>query len=73
MRGDFMSSDYTHKQGIVYKNQFHVIFCPKYRRKVLADEVGCLLYGQGVILVAQSVTYLRKPYRNIVRTKKTSE
>ena len=29
-----MIDDYTHKKGIVYKNQFHVIFCPKYRRKV---------------------------------------
>ncbi len=31
--------EYVHKKGIVYKNQFHVIFCPKYRRKVLADGV----------------------------------
>lgn len=23
----------------MYKNQFHVIFCPKYRRKVLIDGV----------------------------------
>ena len=30
---------YTHKSGIVYKNQFHIIFCPKYRRKVLVDGV----------------------------------
>ena len=34
-----MIDDYTHKKGIVYKNQFHVIFCPKYRRKVLVDGV----------------------------------
>lgn len=27
------------KKGIVYKNQFHVIFCPKYRRKVLVGRV----------------------------------
>lgn len=27
------------KKGIVYKNQFHVIFCPKCRRKVLVDGV----------------------------------
>lgn len=33
-------SGYTHKQGLVYKNQFHVVFCPKYRRKVLTDEVA---------------------------------
>jgi Transposase and inactivated derivatives len=30
---------YTHKEGIVYLNQYHVIFCPKYRRKVLVDEI----------------------------------
>lgn len=30
---------YTHKEGIVYLNQFHIIFCPKYRRKVLVDGV----------------------------------
>lgn len=30
---------YTHKNGLVYKNQFHVIFCPKYRRKVLVNGV----------------------------------
>lgn len=34
-----MSDDYTHKKGIVYKNQFHIIFCPKYRRKVLVNVV----------------------------------
>ena len=35
--------DYTHKKGIVYKNQFHVIFCPKYRRKVLVDGIDVRL------------------------------
>ncbi|PSL43231.1 putative transposase [Salsuginibacillus halophilus] len=35
-----MTTDYTHKKGIVYKHQFHVIFCPKYRRKVLVDDVA---------------------------------
>lgn len=34
-----MKDDYTHKKGIVYKNQFHIIFCPKYRRKVLVNGV----------------------------------
>ena len=34
-----MSDGYTHKKGIVYKNQFHIIFCPKYRRKVLVNGV----------------------------------
>ncbi|MBO5551222.1 MAG: IS200/IS605 family transposase [Lachnospiraceae bacterium] len=35
--------DYTHKSGIVYKNQFHIIFCPKYRRRVLVDGVDVRL------------------------------
>lgn len=34
-----MPSEYEHKKGIVFKNQFHVIFCPKYRRPVLVDGV----------------------------------
>ena len=32
-------SEYIHKNGLVYKNQFHVIWCPKYRRPVLVNEV----------------------------------
>ena len=36
-------SDYVRKDGLVYKNQFHVIFCPKYRRKVLVDGVDTRL------------------------------
>ena len=38
-----MSDGYVHKQGLVYKNQFHVIFCPKYRRPVLVDGVDVRL------------------------------
>lgn len=38
-----MSDGYTHKSGIVYKHQFHIIFCPKYRRKVLVDGVDTRL------------------------------
>lgn len=34
-----MSDDYTHKKGIVYKNQFYIVFCPKYRRKVLVNGI----------------------------------
>ena len=41
-RSVFMQ-DYTRKKGIVYKNQFHVIFCPKYRRKVLVDGIDVRL------------------------------
>ena len=38
-----MSDGYVHKQGLVYKNQFQVIFCPKYRRPVLVDGVDVRL------------------------------
>ena len=34
-----MSGEYIHKQGLVYKNQFHGVCCPKYRRPVLVDGV----------------------------------
>ena len=34
---------YTHKEGIVYKNQYHIVFCPKYRRKVLVNGVDVRL------------------------------
>lgn len=32
-------NEYTHKNGIVYKNQFHIIFATKYRKPVLTDNV----------------------------------
>lgn len=38
-----MNDEYTHKEGIVYKNQFHIIWCPKYRRPVLTDGVDIRL------------------------------
>ena len=34
---------YNHKEGLVYKNQYHIIFCPKYRRKVLVKGVDVRL------------------------------
>ena len=34
-----MNDQYTHKEGLVYLNQYHIIFCPKYRRKVLVDDI----------------------------------
>ena len=34
---------YTHKRGVVYKNQYHIIFCPKYRRPVLVNGVDTRL------------------------------
>ena len=30
---------YVHKKGLVYKNQYHIIFCPKYRRKGLINGI----------------------------------
>lgn len=38
-----MNDTYTHKKGLVYKNQFHIIWCPKYRRPVLTDGVDTRL------------------------------
>lgn len=35
-----MSDNYIYKKGIVYKNQYHIIFCPKYRRKVLINNIA---------------------------------
>ena len=37
------SDGYNHKEGIVYKNQYHIIFCPKYRRSVLVHGVDVRL------------------------------
>lgn len=31
---------YTRKNTIVYLNQYHVIFCPKYRRRVLIGKIA---------------------------------
>lgn len=40
---DFIETTYCHKKGLIYKNQYHIIFCPKYRRKVLVDGVDVRL------------------------------
>ena len=37
------SDGYNHKEGLVYKNQYHIIFCPKYRRSVLVHGVDVRL------------------------------
>ena len=34
-----MDIKYKSKKGLVYLNQYHVIFCPKYRRKVLVGDI----------------------------------
>ena len=38
-----IKDNYTHKKGLVYQNQFHIVFCPKYRRPVLVDGVDVRL------------------------------
>ena len=35
-----MDDMYTRKKGIIYKNQYHIIWCSKYRRKVLVDGIA---------------------------------
>ena len=35
--------EYHHEPHLVYSCQYHVIFCPKYRRKVLTDGVDTRL------------------------------
>ena len=37
------SNEYNQNEGIVHKNQFHIVFCPKYRRKVLVQGVDVRL------------------------------
>ena len=37
------SNSYRYKDGLVYRNQYCVIFCPKYRRKVLVNGVDIRL------------------------------
>ena len=34
-----MNNQYIYKEGIVYLNQYHIVFCPKYRRKVLTGDI----------------------------------
>ena len=34
-----MSDGYIHKKNLVYKNQFHIIFCPKYRKSILIGDI----------------------------------
>ena len=33
------TNDYHHGEHIVYSCRYHVVFCPKYRRKVLVDGI----------------------------------
>jgi len=36
---ELSNKKYNHSNTIVYTNQFHIIFCPKYRKKVLINEI----------------------------------
>jgi putative transposase len=38
-----MSSKYKHNNNITYSCKYHVVWCPKYRRKVLIDGVDTRL------------------------------
>lgn len=39
----YMSSKYKHNNNITYSCKYHVVWCPKYRRKVLIDGVDTRL------------------------------
>ena len=32
--------EYKHSSHLVYSCQYYVVFCPKYRRKVLTEEIA---------------------------------
>ena len=37
--------DYLINDGLIFKNRFHVVFCPKYKRPVLKDGIDGRLAG----------------------------
>ena len=39
-----MSNTYTHGRTSVYNINYHIIWCVKYRRKVLSDQIASRLY-----------------------------
>ena len=43
-------SNYLENDGLIFKNQFHVVFCPKYKRPVLkegiAKRLSYILYAE---------------------------
>ena len=39
-----MSKDYTHGRTCVYNINYHIVWCVKYRRKVLNDDISNRLY-----------------------------
>ena len=32
--------EYHHSSHLVYSCQYHIVFCPKYKRKVLTEEIA---------------------------------
>jgi len=38
-----MNIKYKANNNIIYSCKYHIVFCPKYRRKVLTDQVSCRL------------------------------
>lgn len=40
-----MSNNYTHGRTCVYNINYHFVWCVKYRRKVLSDEIADRLYA----------------------------
>ncbi len=47
-------SRYTHNAGAVFSLKYHIVWCPKYRRKVLVGEVEARLKN---VLLAVSAQY----------------
>ncbi|MBA3531847.1 MAG: IS200/IS605 family transposase [Ardenticatenales bacterium] len=45
---------YHTEHNIVYSSQYHVIFCPKYRRKVLSEAVAACMKE---LIFAKQVEY----------------
>ena len=39
-----MKNNYTHARTCVYNINYHIVWCVKYRRKVLTDEICSRLY-----------------------------
>lgn len=35
-----VKKEYKHSSHLVYSCQYHIVFCPKYRRKVLTEEIA---------------------------------
>lgn len=40
-----MDNQYTHGRTCVYNINYHIVWCVKYRRKVLTDEIADRLYA----------------------------